>query len=214
MHARLVGGLQGPPLARQLGQRDRVGVREPVPAVQRDVDRLERLQHPVRHALRPHQLVAGHLVHLGRVELVAGEQADQGPGGAPGADAHSHAAELLLQEGGPPRGQPRPDGADAQRRAARVVLVLAEQRVEVVHPDEHAPGGGQDDLPVGRRPHTRPRPLEQRPADRPLDPLELGGQRGLGEPEPGGGLGEAAGFRDRLQHPQVADLQRHRPVIA
>jgi hypothetical protein len=51
--------------------------------------------------------------------------------------------------------------------------------------------------------------LEQRPAERPLDAVELRGQRRLGEPELRGGPGDAALLGDRADHPQVPQLKVH-----
>jgi hypothetical protein len=51
--------------------------------------------------------------------------------------------------------------------------------------------------------------LEQRPAERPLDAVELRGQRGLCETEVRGGLRDAAVLRDRAHHLQVPQLEVH-----
>ncbi len=70
---------------------------------------------------------------------------------------------------------------------------------------QHHAGAFEHELPQGGGPHAEAPALEEPAAQGALDAFELGAQGGLGETEPGGGLGQAArvgNSPDRLQMPQ------------
>ena len=87
----------------------------------------------------------------------------------------------------------------SRRMSASVTLDVAE------HPPrgfEHAaPGRGQHHLP--------PDPDEERRLEPRLDVAQLVAQGGLGEKEPLGGPGHAAGVGDLGDQPQMADFEVH-----
>ena len=74
-------------------------------------------------------------------------------------------------------------------------------------------GTGQHQLTQRRRPRAAPVTLEQRATKRPLDPLQLGGERRLGQAEQRRGLGDAAGLGDRADHPKVTQLDVHSTTV-
>jgi hypothetical protein len=73
---------------------------------------------------------------------------------------------------------------------------------------QHA-GPGDDQLAERRGPDTAVVPVEQRAAEGPLDPAQLGGQRRLGDTQLGSGLRDAPGVSDGTHDPKVPQLQLH-----
>jgi hypothetical protein len=96
--------------------------------------------------------------------------------------------------------------ADAGGRRARQARGLVAQ---VGDRGQHDLRAGQDQLAERGRPRAAVVAFERRPAQRPLDAVELRGQRGLREPEPRGGPGHAAVLGDRAHHLQVAQHEVH-----
>ena len=100
----------------------------------------------------------------------------------------------------------RPRGVARPGQPGRLVL-------QALHRRQQHPGPGEHQLAQRGGPGAAPVPFEQRAAQRPLDALELGGERRLGQAERRGRLGHAPRLGDRADHPQVSQLQVHRVTV-
>jgi hypothetical protein len=91
-----------------------------------------------------------------------------------------------------------------RRRQPGLVLQPPDSRQQHPRPAEHQ---------LAERGRMRPTlvAFEERAAEDSLDPLQLCGERRLRHSQSTGGLGEAASFGDGADHPQVAQLEFHRP---
>lgn len=81
--------------------------------------------------------------------------------------------------------------------------------LELGHRRQHHAGAGQHQLTQRRRPHPEPPALEERAAERPLDPLQLRAQCGLGQPQRLRRTGQTARVGHLPDHPQMTQLQLH-----
>ncbi len=81
--------------------------------------------------------------------------------------------------------------------------------LQLAHRGQQDPRPLQHELPERGGPYALPPADEQRPAQRPLDPLQLRTERGLCEAERGGGPGQAPGVGDGPDDLEVPQLQIH-----
>jgi hypothetical protein len=109
------------------------------------------------------------------------------------------------------------DGADpvpAHRRPARPLTGQPRRLVlQPLHRRQQHACPFEDQLAQRGRPGAAAVANEERTPEGPLDALQLGGQRRLGETQLRCGLGHAAGLRDRAHHPEVPQLEVHSVTV-
>jgi hypothetical protein len=199
---------------RQLGQVDVEALGGRMILGHQHADAVDRDGLPDQAVLRGRHRVAAH-AHLHEVEfagqqhgdqllhLVGGEGGDLGLGVCLGEPAH-HAADDRTADVADPVSGHRPGAGPGEPGG----LVL-----QTLHGGQQHPGARQYQFAERRGAGAAPVPLEQRTAEGALDPLQLGGQRGLGQPELRRRLGHAAGLRDGTDHLEMAQLQVHSVTV-